>query len=614
MSLSPFIKAAALSVCILGSASLSAEARDLSPKERTVCAALKNCLSIVRRHDSSEFDYDVLEAEFRRFGSQGKRALFTILETDDGQPDIARLIASLGPLTPQDRQRVQAKWTQDKTEIYLPLLLDGHAMSRDFLLRSLADRKAVVREQARVALLRLPKSVERAPLSKTLQKPLLSALLMDPDAAAAPYLARLNPAGYEKQFAELLRSGNSEIVSAAYIALYRKSPAQAFNTLLAEMERIETPAQSRAIGQMLAARHKSRPDGFYLKFAQDMSGDEKLSATARASGLHALIEIAGGPFPKLTPARKEALSFLVKGQPRVTQDQYFPYLTAAGADSALEYIWGVAQAERWANRDMIARFYDRRRSHDKVISDLIQSDDIRTFSAGIIRAKPAHERLIRAQIDHPVKAIASAARKTLKLPLSKAPNQTCPIRPFDLEDMRAQMPFFESGWMIADDRARISLTRSNLTTAHPSSSGWLAGYDLQSPGRNAAHSGGTLLHYGNKSGAFETAGDFSGPLAILPGQPLQLGQTTQQFWVIDRLGGPSADVSAYTLDLTARTPRITHIGVLPKLAREFSVIPNGDLLIGFEGREQIPLRLSKSGQMSLACAAPRPSSVPRAPK
>ena len=614
MYLSILIKAAALSICLIGTNIASAQARDLSSKERYVCASLKACLDIVRRHDASEFDYDVLETEFQRFGAEGKRTLFMLLDTNDGQSDIARLISKLGSLTQQDRQRIQAKWTPNKAETYLPLLLDGHPTSRDLLLKSLGSPNADVRDQVRKALLGLPETVTRAPLPSSLQEPLLSALLQDPIAEAAPYLARLNPAGYEKQFAALLRSGDSDIVTAAYSALYRNNPAQAFNMLLAEMERFETSAQARAVGQMLAARHTSRQDGFYLKFARDMSGDQNLSASARASGLHGLIAIAGGPFPELTPARAEALSFLVKGQPSVAQDQYFPYLRAAGADTALEFIWGVAQTERWVNRDRIANFYARRRSYDKVIVDLIQSDDSRAFLAGIMRAKPSHERLIRAKIDHPIRAIAVAARQKLKLPPVQTPDQKCPIRAFDLSDMRAQMPFFDDGWMVADDGARLALSRSSLTTAHPISSGWLAGYNLRKPGTKAVHSGGSILRYDNKSGDFETVGGFAGPVAILPGQPLQLGQTTNKFWVIDSASGSSADVSAYTLDLTSRSPRISHVGVLPKTAKEFSVIPDGDLLIVFEGSDQMPIRLSKGGQMSKACGPAQPSSPSRAPR
>lgn len=610
---SNLIKATALSFCFLSLSTSVVQARELTPKEIPVCESLRACIDIVRRHDASEFDYAVLETQFRRFGSAGKAALFGLLESDAGQADIARMISAIGPLTVQDRQRVQTKWTQENARSYLPLLLDGHPMSRDLLLKSLGHPEADVREQVRMALIRLPETVKRAPLPKGLQGPLLSALLKDPIEEVVPYLARVDAAGYEEQLSALLRSGEGDVVTVAYSALYRNNPAQAFNALLAEMERLDTPAQVRAIGQMLATRHKTRSDGFYLKFSRDMSGDAKLSIPARASGLHSLLTVADGLVPDMTPARAEAFSFLLKGQPFTAQDHYIPYLKAAGADEAMTYVWEVAQGERWINRDRIADFYIDHSSYDEIIGNLIQSDDVRSFSAGVALSKPIHARYIRAQIDHPVKEVSKAARQKLGLPEGQNQNRKCPIRAFDLEDMRAQMPFFESGWMIANNKARVAVSRSHLTTAHPSSSGWLAGYDLSKPGSRSIHDGGGVLHYDNKSGAFEVIGEFAGPIAILPGQPLKLGQTTERFWIVDLWGGDASDVSAYTLDISSTTPRITHIDALPTTAQDFAVAPNGDLVILFEDAGQMPIRLSKTGQMSLVCPTPQHSNAPRAP-
>ena len=611
MLLSNLIKATALSFCFFSFGVHNVQARELTSRERPVCESLRACIDIVRRHDASEFDYAVLETQFRRFGPEGKNALFTLLESDSGQADIARLISSIEPLTAQDRLRVQSKWSEGKTQSYLPLLLDGHSASRDLLLKSLGHPDASVREQVRMGLIKLPKSVERAPISKALQAPLLTALQKDPIAEAAPYLARMNAAGFEPQFVALLGSGNSSVVTAAYSALYRNNPAQAFNALLAEMKRMDTPAQSRAVGQMLAMRHRTRSDGFYLKFSRDMSGDAKLSVPARASGLHSVLMVADGAFPDLTPERAEAFSFLVKGQPFTVHDQYLPYLKAVEADAAMTRIWEIAQAEKWINRDRISAFYTDHSSYEEIIGDLIQTDDIRSFSAGLASSKPVHARYIRAQVDHPVKAISVAARKKLNLPTRSNSQQKCLIQVFDLEDVQAQMPFFESGWTIANNNARVVVSRLQLTTAHPSSTGWLAGYDLSKAGSKPTHSGGAILQYDNKTGAFEEITGFSGPLAILPGRPLKLGQTTQQFWIVDARGG---DVSAYTLDLTGAMPRIKHIGALPKTAQGYAVTPTGDLVILFSGHEQQPIRLSKLGQMSLVCPTSLHSNAPRAPQ
>lgn len=611
---SNLIKAAAFSLCLVGLSSSEIHAGDLTPKEEIVCSNLRACIDIVRRHDGSEFDYDVLQSEFSRFGPAGKGALFKSLESDAGHADIGQLIAGLGPLKPLDRERIKAKWSLEKADAYLPLLLDGHPMSRDILLLSLGDQNADVREQARVALILLPEFAQRSPLPKSIQQPLLKALVVDPVAVGAPYLARLNPEGNEEQFAELLRSGNAEIVTASYSALYRKTPAQAFNLLLSEMKQIDRPEQVYAVGQMLARRHKSRKDGFYQNFSQNISGDPNLPIAARASGLHAILTIADGPFPDLSAERAEALNFLIKSNPFVVQDHYLPYLKEVEAYAAMRLIWETARNEKWINRDRIAEFYTDHRLNDAVTTALLQSDDWRSFSAGLRRAKPSHDLIIRAQIDHPVNRISTSARQKLNVSTTEKQNRKCSIGKFDLEDMRAQMPFFDSGWTVAGNGTRVSLSRAELTTAHPSETGWLAGYDLNHSRSRSPHYGGSILHYDNKSGAFERIGNFAGPAAILPGQPLQLGQTTELFWVIDVWGGDTSGLSAYTLDISGAKPRSVHIGVLPKMAQDSSVASNGDLLIGFNDPDQMPIRLSNTGQMTLACSAPQFPNTPRAPQ
>jgi len=548
-----------------------------------------------------------LEDEFKRFGPKGQTALFRLLESESGHADIAHLIAALGPLSAEHRQKLRAGWSAEKAKAYLPLLRDGHPMSRDFLLQSLGDPDADVREQARVALLQLPEPVKRAPLSNSLSGPLLSALQADPMGVAAPYLSRLNAAEKEDQFAALLRSGEPSIVSAAYTALYRNNPSRAFNSLLAEMERIETSVQSRAIGEMLAARHASRPDGFYLNFARDMSGDEKLSIPARASGLHGLILMRPANFPELTSEREAALSYLFKDRRVFGETGYLSYLKEAGASEVMSVIWNIAESENWVNRDRMAKYYLDHSEYDRVIMNLLQSSDSRSFQTGLSLADPKHNALIAARINDPVTAISKAARQKLGRPLNGNRRLMCEIAAFDLADMRAQMPFFEGGWMIAPTKARVSLSRSFLRSAHPTQAGWLAGYDIHGP--RTIHYGGTVLHYDNASGRSKQVGNFSAPVAILPNRPLELGETTSQFWVIDRWGGNSMDASAYTLEISADEPIIKHIAALPLGAEGYSIAENADLLVTFSDGEQPPLRVQKTGEVSLACSQQSPSTI-----
>ena len=583
----------------------AAQAANLTPNERNICPTLRVCIDIIGRHDAAAFDYDVLEDQFRRFGPSGRKALFDVLDSQAGNGDIARMISRLAPLSAHERSRIQNKWTKETSAHYLPLLLDGHPLSRDLLLLSLGSDQAVVREVSRQALIKLPKAAQGQPLSNSLRGPLLAALARDPIAEAAPYLERLRAEGHQEEFANLLKSAEPSIVSSAYTALYRDNPSQAFSSLLSEMERFAFPEQSRAIGEMLLRRHAQRPDGFYLKFARDISGDKTHPIPARASGLHAVMISEEIEFPAFTPERAEALAFLVEGQPFVTQQKYLPYLKQVKAERELNLIWNLAQKEKWINRDQLSTFYTGEKNENKVISDLIESDDFRSFSAGVKQAKPIHRNMLRAQMDHAIRPIAELAHKKLGLPSKAYPKNTCQISRFDSQDVIIQMPFFDRGWATLPTRARLALDRKYLAAAHPSKTGWLAGYNLKSSKTPATPIGGAVVHFNNRTGDFERVGDFSGPMMILPNRTLKLGQTTERFWVIDHWKRESADVSAYLVDVSGPTSKVVHLGALPNTANQFSVAPNGDLLMSFKSETQAPIRLTQSGEISLACSAPR---------
>jgi len=317
-------------------------------------------------------------------------------------------------------------------------------------------------------VLDLPKTVERQPVPQTLLRPLLSALTQDPIAEAAPYLSRLNAEGSVDEFASLLGSGEVDLVFAAYEALYRKDRSTAFGSLLAEMDRVKTSDQSQAIGDMLLRRHANRPDGFYLKFANDMSGDQARSVPARASGLHAVLISNPDVMPEFTFARAEALRFLVKGQPFVVQDKYLSVLKRMKAEQELNLIWKIASEEKWINRDRIAEAFNGLKS--------------------------------------------------------------------DAKDWLNQMPFFDSAWLKADNNSRVVLDRKYST-----------------------------------------------------------------------------DISAYSVDLSSGFPTIKHLGAIPNSARDFSVAPNGDLLMNFKGGTQAPIRMSPRGDISLACRSLQPVTAAPAP-
>jgi len=111
------------------------------------------------------------------------------------------------------------------------------------------------------------------------------------------------------------------------------------------------------------------------------------------------------------------------------------------------------------------------------------------------------------------------------------------------------------------------------------------------------------VYFDNQSGEFTEIGDFSRPVEILPNRTLKLGQTTSRFWVINAEAREADTLSAYSVDLSGKSPQITHMGAVPISAEHFSIAPNGDLLMTFRNKSQAPIRMTQAGDISFACSA-----------
>ncbi len=592
--------------------STAAHARPLSKAERVICPKLKSCVDILRRHDASEFDYSVLETEFQGFGLVGRNALFDILFSDAGNAGVSQMIVSLGPLSDLERRKVEQRWSKETAAKFLPLFMDGKLRSRDKILLTLSDPDPQVRETARQALILLPSAATLQPVPTDIVEPLLQGLAIDPMSVAAPYLAQVAANGREELVSTLLNSQNSDIVGAAYASLHRQNPRQAFDLLLTQMKQIETAKQARVIGDVLVKRHAERSDGFYLKFAGEISTDKTFPIPARAVGLHAVFKIQGEKRPTLLAQPSEPFAFLIRGESQATQDIYLPVSKAAKLDNALSFIWKTATEEKWGNRDQVSEAFKDTRLKFRVIEDLIRSDDLHSVRVGLSKAGLAHKASISSQVNHPVKSIALAARQALELKKEdKNPREICRVSQFDLTDMLEQMPYFESAWFETNAKSRVNADRQNLVTAHPTAQGWLAGYDLGRGRSEAAYLEGSLIQFDNKTGGFNLIDGFLSPIAILPNRRLRLGETTSRFWLLDRFQDETKGIAAYQLNLGSKTQLARRVAILPPDAKAFSVAQNGDLLVTFDTSKpttpQPPLRYTSSGRVSLACVPPTPS-------
>ena len=577
-----------------------AQAAPLTEAEQRACQNLRHCVSIIERHGPDDFDYDVLGAEFKHFGLEGRAALFHTLKGKNGSSDIAEILVGLGPTYPIERTQIQKIWSLENADRFLPLFEGGHKDDELFIIRTLGHADASIRERARKAFIAFPRQDKTYQISETYQAEILSAVTRDPMAVMAPVISTFSGVGNEAALEGLLLSGDLSIVEAGYGVLYRHNQEKAFNALLDAMKAARTGEQIRALGDMLVRRHKNREDGFYAKFATDISKDRAFPPQARAVGLHVMLRVAAenkSELAEFDPAQIEGFRHLLDNG-FTAQDLYASVLPISG----LKILWDTAQSERWINRDRLAQYYLDTPLKSLVVRHMILADDARTVRTGLgLAGEGEFLSDIQKQTTHPVTMIANLARVHLDQKIINS-NSTCRFANFDVDDITIQMPFFDAAWAKTWHNGRVTLARDNLVAAHPNAFGWLAAYQSESL---SADDIGELIYYENESGAFSRIGDFRAPMAILPNRSLSLGETTNQFWLIDGWGGDSFDVSVYSVYVSKTDRIIRHIGAIPHNVMNFGVSRSGDLLLRFAANPdkttQPPLRISPKGQISSLC-------------
>ena len=578
-----------IALSALGFASQSISAQPLTRAEQQVCSSLRMCADLVKRHDASEFDYAVLTQEFRRFGPQGRAALFDILESDKGTADVAELIKSLGPLSAKERAWRDAKWSGPLTDRLLPL---ADETSQWVVLLDHPERG--LREVANTFL--FTKSHDETQIASQQIKnygPLLAFLAERPSEHLAEFLVRIPVEPHRDALAGLLLSGERATAGAAYAALYRDSPSKAFQTLLSAMRQIKTVDQARGIGGLLAERDKNRADGFYFKFVSDLSADESFPVAARAAALDGYLKILAAetnraPLKPVAQTQRDALAFLLSSE-NWDAPTYAQGLSKL-SERDLPDLWTHLDQHLIPNAGVALAAFEGKPFERTILTSAMSSRDGRVRDAAKERAK------------------------AMKLTLPPESKLTCRFKSFDTADLIEQMPFFEKGFISRSWPQMMQETyRKILSAAHPTQSGWLAGYDQ-------GEFGGGLVFFENKTGD-GTEIRFNRPktdfdqwtaenvAAILPERPLRLGETAQAFWVVTELKHFGGDgVTVFRLTDTSdgfSVKRMTHdIGATDRLA----VTAEGELLMGAaDGRT---IRLSPEGRLSHGCPTTRGPSAP----
>ena len=619
------LSAFALGLTLSGLSLQSTHAKPLTKAEQTVCQSLRHCMDIVERHDASEYDYEVLEAEFKRFGPTGRNALFHLLTSSKAHSDVARLLAEMGPLTAVEAARVDQIWSGPNATLVLPLFQEMTLANRDRWIAGLTHSKASVRAFSR-RLYDMDVSLMRAPLTAQQTAMILSDMIETGNGSSGDYLSHLSAAGHEAAFEKLLYSGaNVNVVSSAYDGLYKQNPAKAFQSLMAAMRAAQTAQQISNLGEMIARRHRQRADGFYAKFAVDFSNDTTAPANARAVALQAWFAVMRDGdkttskrpvLPVMNTRRLEAFQFLLKTE-EANLKLYASVLDRINNPSvqpAIDMLWAHSERENHQAQPAILKAALDTSLEPAAIQSALRSNDSALMIAALRAAQTRAEfsAPMRALQQHPIVDVRVAARLASQGKLVTLHNKAfydmrqvalrsaprCEITGFDIQDLVLQMPYFDDAPVNTKDHWVKSVTRAKLNAAHPTSKGWLASYYLGAQG-------GALVYFDGQSAEGRRVGNFQSPFAILPDRPLKLGESTDRFWIVDTPGHLGMRQGLYQVKDNGNGFDVRRVTELPAAPIEADILQNGDVVIAFDdsGKNlaQPPLRFSPDGRISSAC-------------
>ena len=602
--------------------------------ESIVCKTVRHCVDIVERHAPDSFDYQVLNNEFQRFGDKGKTALLNMLASKD-ETDMRRAQAVLARgrtlLTPNEQRKVAALWPRGDLETHAKIMKSALSpLMRARVIETLSHENPDVRKLSREIIAATVARKMDFPLRPDDYGRLAKGLLDDPTPALVELMSNFEAAKTKPVFLRLLKSTDGPTLSAAYEKLYTENQEDAFKALVATLydlkdDQVET---AFAIAHTLRERHTTREDGFYLKFAKDLTEDPEMSLMGRLSGFDAVIQSDTAPIlsepRKYNQIIKTALSNhgdlpagYLRNLPRQAGDTSDLWLTAYWAhfrtqtsDQKLDFIRLVGGFETDTAKNILLEALS-----DKGDWRIIQSA---ALPLGRLKYAPAKSKLTELS-DHPIMAVQIAALTALdgittgslkgRADFWKARLITqsgyCSAKPKDFKDEAKSLPFFD---LIDLDFIAGGDKRRFVSAIAPTKNGYFVGFD-------AGSRGGDLRYYDNASGDSsplknQLAKGLENITAIIPLTPPPLGQYASRFWVISQDSGQKDQAKLYRLSSRENNFKIHYQAELPHRVTALAPQKNGDIFMSFykEGAKPTevnpPLLLSPTGAIRRACSVP----------
>lgn len=600
-----------------------------------ICEPVKHCVSILKTHDADSFDYEVLRSEFVRYGEAGKQALLKMASgRDDAQSQRALMILSENYiLSSNDVATLTELWPKrNLTSLTYIFSRNANAKTRQVAIDTLGHLDSKVRASSRdviAASFGVRNLVQSTDFTKLAQ-----AIVTEPTPELLALINQFDTSKTTPLYVRSLNNDNPAIVMTAYEYLYASDKALALNSLIETLMglRDDEVESALAISRLLTTRHKNRPDGFYLQFASDISKDTNISRSGRVAGLDALIRsqnLPDVPTIENTSEQHNNLRHIFD----VSEDLHPDYInnlakvTGDNPDFWLSIFWSKLKtdtSQKKAEFIYQAGRYDTPLAKEIIVEALSDKHDWRVIAAAMQAAAaqrnedalsqleaiaPAHPiSKVRASADMALSAIKSRRIDTDKLltPVTlkqvgriNRKTQYCRIPKTDLYKNARKLPFFDEVEIKSDRKT----ARYKLTSAEPTQSGWLAGYDL-------GHTDGGLIYFDNVSGQGDVLLDAS-VMAVVPVQRPPLGQTASRFWVITKQSKDMPNGSMiYHVNRTANNTDMKLHATLPNVPDYISENPEGDVFIAFKNSESAnvlhvnpPLLLSPNGAIIRACEA-----------
>lgn len=599
------------------------------------CKSAKHCFDILERHGPDSFDYDVLAHDFYRLGRQGRLGLLRLTKDDDLMALKALDLLSrrnfgfteieqnqLRDFWPEKAPRLLAKlfqtnitplFAQESITTLLSPNPEIRNLSRDILTKAVTQK---------IPLLLDPKS----------EATVRSALIKSPHPALVTLLSKGPKADVFEKLTPVLRTTDADTVNAAYATLFNRDKAAAFQALVGTLFDLQDEDFDFAmsLSQLLQQRHKTRSDGFYIRFATDIANDPKMGVMGRLAGLDARI-VSNNSAKTVKPLQNTPL-LLETFKARLENDR----------DIDLNYIAFAIEMEKGPTQGWLFALNDyfKRTNNPEYNVFIAQLGSVKTLQAkGIVKdalSKTDNYALLASALyasgqqdensallanfagTHPWTDIRIAAKAGLNQnPLNQALErlrqqenkraQFCQTDFMDPQNSAREMPYFEPP-ILADGQLAL---RPDLKTATALKDGWLAGYS------KGANKGG-LYYFDYETGKADKVLPYN-IAAVFPVRDMPLGKYESLFWVFAHTHPKNPkEQTIFRVSIQEGVFKAERVLTYPMTVTRFGRLSKSDWYLGFvplgyegtktEKRYNPPLALSVNGTVSRAC---EPAYAPR---